>query len=126
MEGRKALLHGLRKNIGDGYGTNIIDAWIPEAAGFKASFSLSHSTTKVSDYIINPERIWNAVKLRTVFPESVVKQILIIPLGPEGYADRLIWHYDSTGNFTECSAYKNWLCKKKMQYFITLSYLQCR
>ncbi|CAN1146778.1 Putative ribonuclease H protein At1g65750 [Linum perenne] len=107
MEGRKALLHGLRKNIGDGYGTNIIDVWIPEAAGFKASCSLSHSTIKVSDYIINPQRIWNAVKLRSVFPESVVRQILLIPLGLEGYADRLIWHYESTGNFIVRSCYRH-------------------
>ncbi|CAN1163341.1 Uncharacterized mitochondrial protein AtMg00310 [Linum perenne] len=107
MEGRKALLHGLRKNIGDGYGTDIIDAWIPEAASFKASCSMSYSTTKVSDYIINPQRIWNAVKLRTVFLEPVVRQILLIPLGPEGYADRLIWHYESTGKFTVRSCYKH-------------------
>ncbi|CAN1192974.1 Uncharacterized mitochondrial protein AtMg00310 [Linum perenne] len=100
MEVRKALLHGLRKNIGDGNATCISEAWIPEATGFKASCSAEFSSTKVSDYIINPQRIWNVEKLRTVFPETVVRQILLIPLGPEGFSDQLIWHLDSTGKFS--------------------------
>ncbi|CAN1763333.1 Putative ribonuclease H protein At1g65750, partial [Linum perenne] len=106
IEGRKALLHGLRKNVGDGQGTNITEAWIPEAAGFKAACSDSVSFTKVSDYILNPQRIWNTQKLRTVFHESVVRQILLIPLGPEGYSDRFIWHYESSGKFTVKTCYR--------------------
>ncbi|CAN1144884.1 Putative ribonuclease H protein At1g65750 [Linum perenne] len=107
MEGRKALLQGLRKNIGDGYGTSIIEAWIPEAQAFKASCSSSYSSTKVSDYINHTQRTWNSEKLRSVFPEEVVKQIMLIPLGPEGYSDQLVWHFESSGNFSVRSCYRH-------------------
>ncbi|CAN1163690.1 Putative ribonuclease H protein At1g65750 [Linum perenne] len=107
MEGREALLKGLRKNIGDGHGTQIVEAWIPEADGFKASCSTAYSSTKVSDYIINPQRIWNTEKLRSIFPEAVVKQILLIPLGPEGHSDNFVWHFEPSGKFTVKSCYKH-------------------
>ncbi|CAN1171195.1 Uncharacterized mitochondrial protein AtMg00310 [Linum perenne] len=91
-EGRKALLHGLRKNIGDGHDTSIIDAWIPEAPGFKASCSAAFMNMKVSDFILNPQRTWDVQKLKAAFPDNVVQLILLIPLGLEGYSDRFVWH----------------------------------
>ncbi|CAN1752999.1 Uncharacterized mitochondrial protein AtMg00310 [Linum perenne] len=106
MEGRKALLYGLRKNIGDGNDTSILDAWIPEAPQFKASCSASSVNLKVSDFIINPQRVWNVDKLRTAFSPEVVKQILLIPLGPEGYSDKFVWHLESTGKFSIKSCYR--------------------
>ncbi|CAN1164788.1 Putative ribonuclease H protein At1g65750 [Linum perenne] len=107
MEGRKALLQGLRKSIGDGYGTSIIEAWIPEAQGFKSSCSSSYSSTKVSDYINHSHRTWNIEKLRSVFPEEVIKQIILIPLGPEGHSDQLVWHFESSRNFSVRSCYRH-------------------
>ncbi|CAN1167475.1 Uncharacterized mitochondrial protein AtMg00310 [Linum perenne] len=106
MEGRKVLLQVLRKNIGDGHGTSRIDAWIPEAEGFIAECSVPFSSNKVSDYILNPQRIWNVQKLHTVSPEVVVRQIQLIPLGPEGYSDRLIWHFESSGKYSVRSCYR--------------------
>ncbi|CAN1160309.1 Uncharacterized mitochondrial protein AtMg00310 [Linum perenne] len=107
MEGKKALLQGLRKNIGDGHGTSIIEAWIPEAyPGFIGQCSNVSSTTTVADYILNPQRIWNVAKLRSVFSEHVVKQILLIPLGPEGFSDCFVWHFESSWIFSVKSCYK--------------------
>ncbi|CAN1793057.1 Putative ribonuclease H protein At1g65750 [Linum perenne] len=106
MEGRKALLCGLRKNIGDGNDTSVLDAWIPEAPQFKASCSATFASMKVSDFIINPQKVWNVEKLRAAFSHEVVKQILLIPLGPEGYPDKFIWHLESTGKFTVKSCYR--------------------
>ncbi|CAN1165618.1 Putative ribonuclease H protein At1g65750 [Linum perenne] len=107
MEGKKALLQGLRKNIGDGHGTSITEAWIPEAyPGFIGHSSNVSSNTKVADFILNPQRLWNVSKLRSVFSEQVVKQILLIPLGPDGFTDQLVWHFECSGNFTVKSCYK--------------------
>ncbi|CAN1181154.1 Putative ribonuclease H protein At1g65750 [Linum perenne] len=106
LEGRKALLQGLRKNIGDGHGTEIAEAWIPEAVGFKASCLPSFSSTKVSEFILNPGRIWNTAKLRSIFPEYVVCQILLIQLGPEGYSDQYVCHFESSGKFSVKSCYQ--------------------
>ncbi|CAN1174466.1 Putative ribonuclease H protein At1g65750 [Linum perenne] len=107
MEGKRALMQGLRKNIGDGQGTSITDAWIPEAyPGFVGQFTNTPSAVPVADFILNPQRIWNITKFRAVFPEHVVKQILLIPLGPVGFFDRLVWHFESSGNFTVQSCYK--------------------
>ncbi|CAN1189612.1 Putative ribonuclease H protein At1g65750, partial [Linum perenne] len=106
LEGRKTLLQGLRKNTGDGHGTEIAEAWIPEAIGFKASCLPSFSSTKVSEFVLNPGRIWNTAKLRSVFPEHVVCQILLIQLGPEGYSDQYVWHFESSGKFSVKSCYQ--------------------
>ncbi|CAN1139094.1 Uncharacterized mitochondrial protein AtMg00310 [Linum perenne] len=108
MEGRRALLQGLRKNIGDGQGTDITEAWIPEAVpGFTASFSHFPCSTKVSEFILHPQRLWNVGKLRQVFPEAVAQQILLIPLGLVGYSDRFVWHFEASasGKFSVRSSY---------------------
>ncbi|CAN1156138.1 Putative ribonuclease H protein At1g65750 [Linum perenne] len=106
IEGRKSLILGLRKNIGDGNDTSIVDAWIPESAGFKASCSEAFMKFKVSDFILNPHRKWDLQKLKAAFPADVVEQILLIPLGPEGFPDKFVWHFESTGKFTVRSCYR--------------------
>ncbi|CAN1177335.1 hypothetical protein LINPERHAP2_LOCUS33046 [Linum perenne] len=90
MEGRKALIQGLMKNIGDGHGTKIVEAWILEATGFSANCTNTAAASMISDYILNPQRKWDVQNLRTIFPEVVVKQICLISLGLEGYSDRLV------------------------------------
>ncbi|CAN1170493.1 Uncharacterized mitochondrial protein AtMg00310 [Linum perenne] len=105
IEGRKSLIHGLRKNIGDGNDTSIVDAWIPETSGFKGSCSAGFLHLKVSDFILNPQRRWDTQKLRAAFPNEVVDQILLIPLGPKGYSDKYVWHFEPSGKFTVRSSY---------------------
>ncbi|CAN1153092.1 Putative ribonuclease H protein At1g65750 [Linum perenne] len=61
---------------------------------------------KISECILMPQRIWNAQKLRSIFNEEVVVQILRIPIGPEDFEDRWIWHFEPRGNFTIKSCYR--------------------
>ncbi|CAN1761942.1 Putative ribonuclease H protein At1g65750 [Linum perenne] len=105
IEGRNALLHGIRRNIGNGASTDINDAWIPGIEGFRA-FVPENLNCRVSDFILLPQRIWDVQKLRSVFAEDIVKQILTIPLGPYDFNDRWVWHFDPKGRFSVKSCYR--------------------
>ncbi|CAN1777828.1 Putative ribonuclease H protein At1g65750 [Linum perenne] len=105
IEGRTVLLHGIRKNIGNGDSTNLNDAWIPGVDGFRASVPETLNC-RVSDFIILPQRTWDVHKLRTFYTEDIVMHILTIPLGPIDLSDRWVWHSDPKGRFSVKSCYK--------------------
>ncbi|CAN1764153.1 Putative ribonuclease H protein At1g65750 [Linum perenne] len=104
-KGREALLKGIRRNVGNGHSTFLDEAWLPEMDGFRYSIEPTDNC-KISECILMPQRCWNTRKLRSIFAEEVVKQILRIPLGPEEYEDRWIWHFEPRGHFSIKSCYR--------------------
>ncbi|CAN1147236.1 Uncharacterized mitochondrial protein AtMg00310 [Linum perenne] len=97
-KGRDALLRGIRRSVGNGHTTFLDEAWLPEMEDFRSRVT-PEANYKISECILMPLRIWNSQKLRTIFSKEVVKQILRIPIGPEEFEDRWIWHFEPKGNF---------------------------
>ncbi|CAN1155644.1 Uncharacterized mitochondrial protein AtMg00310 [Linum perenne] len=62
LEGRNALLTGLRRNIGNGQSTQINDPWIPDAREFRSQVD-PLLNCRVSDFIMLPQRRWDEQKL---------------------------------------------------------------
>ncbi|CAN1134553.1 hypothetical protein LINPERHAP2_LOCUS8335 [Linum perenne] len=85
--------------------TDLSDPWIPEASGFRGEINQAVNY-KVADFILQPRGVWDSQKLLSVFPWEVVKQIMMIPLGPQNMQDKWVWHYDPKGKFTIRSCYK--------------------
>ncbi|CAN1322853.1 Uncharacterized mitochondrial protein AtMg00310 [Linum perenne] len=99
LYGRLSLVKGSRKNIGNGDETWLSDPWRPDTEDFRCS--LPHAIDfKVSEFIVQPDRVWDRQKLRSVFSEEVVMQIVMIPLTPQSFRDRWIWHHDKRERFS--------------------------
>lgn len=57
------------------------------------------------EYFINNERGWNVERLRDLFVEADVLDILNIPLSHMVEEDRLFWFYDAKGFYLVRSVY---------------------
>ncbi|CAN1744197.1 LINE-1 retrotransposable element ORF2 protein [Linum perenne] len=104
LAGREALLKGCRRNIGNGHDTWLDDPWIPDTDDFRCHPSVM-VRCKVSDFILQPQREWDIPKLRSIFSEDIVKQIVLIQLSPPNYSDKWVWHQNSKGLFSVKSCY---------------------
>ncbi|CAN0839801.1 hypothetical protein LINGRAHAP2_LOCUS2670, partial [Linum grandiflorum] len=104
LKGRVALLQGIRRNIGNGESTWLDEMWVPGLAGFKCHplFALN---CRISDCVLQPSHHWNVVKLQSIFPPHMVKEIVQIPIGPPNFPDSWVWHWDSKGRFSVRSCY---------------------
>ncbi|CAN0837158.1 LINE-1 retrotransposable element ORF2 protein [Linum grandiflorum] len=105
MEGRSALMLGLRKNLGNGQSTMLDEAWFPAADDFHCN-PAPHLNCLISECILQPQNIWNSSKLHTIFPPDTVREILKIPIGPIHFPDTWVWHWDHIGRFNIKSCYK--------------------
>ncbi|CAN1183572.1 hypothetical protein LINPERHAP2_LOCUS36593 [Linum perenne] len=105
MEGKEALLLGLRRNIGNGQHTNIDDPWIPDVDESRSGVT-NDTNIRVSELILQPRGIWDREKLQRIFPWETVKQILSIPIGPANLNDRWIWYHNPKGKYTVRSGYR--------------------
>ncbi|CAN1145175.1 Uncharacterized mitochondrial protein AtMg00310 [Linum perenne] len=56
--------------------------------------------------IIQERRQWDVGKLRAMFSESMVQEIVQIPIGPPTLKDKWIWHFDTNRKFSIRSCYK--------------------
>ncbi|CAN1185178.1 Uncharacterized mitochondrial protein AtMg00310 [Linum perenne] len=87
LTGRDTLAKGCRKSIGNGQHTWMNEPWRPDTPDFRCD---PPPTTNylISEFIRQPQRVWDGPKLRIVFSEEVFKQIEIIPFGPPSFNDR--------------------------------------
>ncbi|CAN1120093.1 hypothetical protein LINPERPRIM_LOCUS66 [Linum perenne] len=99
IKGRDALLKGIRKNIGNRETTLLDEPWFPGSDDFRCH-PRELSNCRVADCVIQSRRCWDLTKLRSLFPENMVKGICKIPIGPMSMSDRWVWHRDAKGRFS--------------------------
>ncbi|CAN1147700.1 hypothetical protein LINPERHAP2_LOCUS16024 [Linum perenne] len=87
-------MQGLRRNVGNGCDTWFDDAWFPGSEDFRCS-PITNENCRISDCISQDRRCWDIRKLRSMFTENVIQEILMIPIGPPTLNDKWIWHFDS-------------------------------
>ncbi|CAN1129424.1 Putative ribonuclease H protein At1g65750 [Linum perenne] len=61
---------------------------------------------KVCDLLIPGLLEWDQEIIESLFEQRDAKEIVSVPLGIGGLADKLIWHYDQKGNYSVRSAYR--------------------
>ncbi|CAN1853577.1 Uncharacterized mitochondrial protein AtMg00310 [Linum perenne] len=105
INGKEALLKGLRKNVGNGCDTFIDEAWFLGAEDFRFC-PVRSPRCRIADFIVQSTRQWDRGKLSTMFGEEVVREIMKIPIGPPSMKDRWIWHHDTKGVFSIRSCYR--------------------
>ncbi|CAN1325525.1 LINE-1 reverse transcriptase homolog [Linum perenne] len=106
LKGREALLQGLRRSIGNGRDTWIDEAWFPGTEDFRCHPNPRYNC-RVADCIDHNRRCWRIDKLREIFPESTIREIIMIPIAPPNWEDKWLWHDNKVGNFTVKSCYSS-------------------
>ncbi|CAL1371723.1 unnamed protein product [Linum trigynum] len=105
-ETKERLKLGLLKSIMSGNDSLFnTDPWIPSAPAFSLA-TLGLNQSKVSEWILQEERLWKVESLREVVPEGVIQDILRIPIGPAEAPDQWVWKFTKTGAYTVKSAYR--------------------
>jgi hypothetical protein len=107
LHGRDLLKEGLVWRVGDGKKIDVwADNWIPRAGRMKP---LGHKPgmeiSKVEEVLLDGGQGWNESRLREVFFDGDVDDILKIPVGRAGTEDYLAWNYTKNGIFSVQSAY---------------------
>ncbi|GJS65088.1 hypothetical protein Tco_0679652 [Tanacetum coccineum] len=98
LHGRDLLLHGLRWQVGNG--RNIYfwtHKWVPFSKDFYIRSPLGpfHNGNTVADFIEDGE--WNVRLLREHISATEAEMVLQIPISRTGSTDKLVWHFDPTG-----------------------------
>ncbi|CAN1269326.1 LINE-1 retrotransposable element ORF2 protein [Linum perenne] len=109
LQGRETLIKGIRKNVGNGEATWLDEPWFPGRNDFRCCPNPALNC-RIADCILQGQRCWNVEKLRTIFPEDMVKEIRMIPIGPPNRDDTWLWHRDKKGRFSVKSCY--WMLKE--------------
>ncbi|CAN1285851.1 hypothetical protein LINPERPRIM_LOCUS19122 [Linum perenne] len=104
LKGREALIKGLRRSIGNDKSTWIDETWFPGTDDFKCHPE-PLLKCRVADCIDHDRRCWKVEKLLEIFPNTIVREILLILNAPPNWEDRWIWHNDKKGVFTVKSCY---------------------
>ncbi|CAN1829772.1 LINE-1 retrotransposable element ORF2 protein [Linum perenne] len=104
IKGRETLMKGLRRCIGNGESTWLDEAWFPEAEDFKCHPNPEYNC-RVAECIDQVRKCWRIDKLRTIFSEPTVIEIIKIPIAPPDWDDGWIWHDDKRGRFSVKSCY---------------------
>ncbi|KAM6541640.1 hypothetical protein CsatB_006087 [Cannabis sativa] len=104
--GRDLMASGLIWKVVNGYGIQTLgDHWLPNNRfKFFTSNNPPPSSHSLS-FFITDSGTWDVGKLQSCFDESMVHDILAVPVfGSYGH-DKLIWEKESSGCFTVKSAY---------------------
>jgi hypothetical protein len=107
LHGRDLLKEGLVWHVGDGKKIDVwADNWIPRAGSIKP---LGHKPRmeirRVEEALLDAGQGWNESRLREVFFDGDIEDILKIPVGRAGTEDYLAWNYTKNGIFSVRSAY---------------------
>lgn len=104
--GRDLLAKGLRNRIGNGDETKMFnDPWIPKENSFKPiCINRELINRKVSDFIL-PNGTWDVEKLSGAVVYFDCDIIRGVPIN-KNLSDKIIWHFDKTGEYTVKSRYK--------------------
>ena len=105
--GRELFLEGSRWVVGDGSSIHISkDVWIPKRSPARSySFCGPASISFVKDLKCE-NGSWNYSLIDSLFDKEEANQILSIPVSL-GVKDRLIWHFNSSGEYSVKSGYWN-------------------
>lgn len=109
LHGRDLLKQGLVQSIGDGTSTNVWwDKWIidkvPRSPNYRAD-SVVDLTLKVENLIDQQSGSWDESLVRQTFSPGDAKIILSTRKNPN-IADKLIWAFTKSGEYTSKSGYK--------------------
>jgi hypothetical protein len=110
-EGREMLKIGLIRRIGDGASTKIWDDnWIPRDQGIHPYFCIAAAQEKkrvyVEELICFATRTWDIQKLEKFLLPMDIEVVTQIPICYVRQQDFWAWHYEKSGVFTVCSAYR--------------------
>jgi hypothetical protein len=107
LHGRELLREGLVWRIGDRKSVDVwSDNWIPRAGLMRPLGHRPHTEiSKVEEVLLDEGRGWDESKLREVFFDGDVDDIMKIPVGRAGTEDYLAWNYTKNRVFTVRSAY---------------------
>jgi hypothetical protein len=102
------LREGLVWRIGNGQKIKVWeDNWIPRSGLMRPIGTKPDSmqVSLVSELLHVDGQGWNEAKVKELFFDGDVEDILKIPVGRAGTADYLAWNYTKNGVFTVKSAY---------------------
>ncbi|XP_030479177.1 uncharacterized protein LOC115696415 [Cannabis sativa] len=104
--GRDLMASGLIWKVGNGSGIKTLgDHWLPNN---KFKFFTSNNpplSSHLLSFFISDSGTWDVGKLQSCFDESMVKDILAVPISGHYGHDKQIWEKESSGCFTIKSAY---------------------
>ncbi|CAN1845695.1 Uncharacterized mitochondrial protein AtMg00310 [Linum perenne] len=109
LKGREIIKKGYRWQVGNGIHINPFwDHWIPTFPPSAPVLSMKEAImdipSSVAGFISNGG--WDQGKLRSIFREDSVNQILAIPIPMRLVADKIIWQYAASGEYTVQSGYE--------------------
>jgi hypothetical protein len=83
------------------------DPWVRGVYGswIQSSPSQDVHNLRVSDLIIDEERVWDIDKIESLFSNEMVQAILDTPLFAEVQNDRIVWMLERNGRYTVKSGY---------------------
>lgn len=105
---RDLLREGLRWKVGDRNEINIWESkWLARPTSFavQSPLSLLQRDAKVEELIDSQKGEWDETKIRTIFSEEEVEQILSLPLSGGRVKDKIFWGPTKKGLFIVRTAY---------------------
>ncbi|CAN1805987.1 Uncharacterized mitochondrial protein AtMg00310 [Linum perenne] len=114
LKGREIIKIGYRWQVGDGRHINpFLDHWIPS---FPPSTPLLNMRDPITDIPFSvagfiDNGIWDHNKLKSIFSEDSINQILSIPIPRRQVMDKMIWQFAASGEYSFHSGYE--VVKKK-------------
>ncbi|CAN1746099.1 Uncharacterized mitochondrial protein AtMg00310 [Linum perenne] len=109
LKGREIIKIEYRWQVGDGRQINpFLDHWIPS---FPPSAPLLNMRDPITDIPFSvagfiDNGIWDHNKLKSIFSEDSVNQILSIPIPRRQVMDKLIWQFAASGDYSVHSGYE--------------------
>ena len=84
------------------------DPWVRGVHGswIQSPQSQGVHSLRVSDLIVDEERVWDIDKLESLFPDDMVQAILDTPLFAEVQNDKIVWMMERNGRYTVKTGYK--------------------
>ncbi|CAN1756412.1 Uncharacterized mitochondrial protein AtMg00310, partial [Linum perenne] len=109
LKGRDIIKVGYRWQVGDGVHINpFLDHWIPSFPYFVPILKLRDSIVdiplSVADRIFNG--CWDENKIRSIFREDSINQILSIPIPRRQVMDKIIWQFVASVKYSVQSGYE--------------------
>ncbi|GJU39409.1 reverse transcriptase [Tanacetum coccineum] len=114
LHGRDLLLQGVRWQVGNGNHISFwTQKWVPNNEEFYvcSPIGLFSNSSKVADFIQNGK--WDIRKLYKHVSNTEADSFMKIPISQSGSPDKFVWHFESKGQYTVKSCYKQALLWRK-------------
>ncbi|CAN1824958.1 Putative ribonuclease H protein At1g65750 [Linum perenne] len=106
---QQVVHRGSRWRVGDGTSIRVWeDQWLRNDNNLCITTDKDDTLDglKVCDLLIPGLLEWDRELVETLFDQRDVLEIFNVPIGVGGARDKLIWHFDSKGNYSVRSAYR--------------------